>query len=479
MEIKVDCPQCGGEIVFDEEIEVVRCEYCGATNRISGKAGLLRFMLPPRWTADECRQRISTVLSRRKASHLKMKRLRLVYAPYWRTKGMVFHWLLGKKHDVSKEGARSWDDAKELKTRNFDLSFPAYRKPDLGLQTLGVRTAALPLQLFHSSRLRGAEIILPSEVSLQEAIEHSNGFLTIGFSDRSLKAEVEDTQLVGEMYSVVYFPFWALEVGTKEESNLLIIDGVANRIRRTIREEDVNSFFQSGTSHISSGGFGNLHLIPFTCPVCGWDLPFSPESKNHICPTCTRAWAERNGNYKEVDYQIVATNRNLDMPVTHMPFWDFEIQIHTPDAVLRTRAELCELAPALQMGSAGADVTDSIRFLIPAFKIKDIKALSKLATLFCSSPPEQEFRAKEHLEKETFEGVCLDGEEAEEMARVVLISMIPKYHRRARKLLADVRLKTGSPRLIYYPFFRRGIYLREVNSNHSIQHGAVALSSRE
>ena len=207
MQIKVDCPQCGGDIVFDEEIEVVRCMYCGSTNRISGKAGLPRFMLPPRWTAEECRQRLVTLLSSRKASHLKIKRLRLVYAPYWRTKGMVFHWMLGKKHAVSKEGTRSWDDVKELKTRNFDLSFPAYKEPDLNLQTLGIRTAALPLQLFHSSRLAGADIVLPSEVTLQEAIEHSNGFLTIGFSDRSLKVELEDTQLVSEMYSFVYFPF--------------------------------------------------------------------------------------------------------------------------------------------------------------------------------------------------------------------------------------------------------------------------------
>ncbi len=475
MQIKVDCPQCGGDILFDEEIEVVRCEYCGSTNRISGKKGLPDFMLPPRWRGGESRRRLAALLSSKKSSPLKKKRLQLVYAPYWRTKGMVFHWALGKKHAVSKEGTRSWDDAKELKTRNFDLSFPAYKKPDLGLQTLGIRTAALPLQLFHRSRLGGTEIVLPSEVSLQEAIEHSNGFLTFGFSDRSLKVELEDTQLIGEVYSVVHFPFWALEVGTAGKTGLLIIDGVANRIRRTIWDQDLTSFFESVSPNAPSADFGSLQLIPFTCPVCGWDLPFSPESKTHICPTCARSWAEKKGSYEEVDYQLVATPGNLDHAIRYLPFWDFEIQIHTPDEVLRTRADLHKLAPALQVGRGGGHISDPIRFLIPAFKIKDIKSLSRLATLFCSSPPQQEFRAKERLEKEKFEGVFLAGEEAEEMARVVLISMVPRYHRRARELIKNARLEAGLPRLIYYPFYRKGLYLREVNSNHSIQHGAVAL----
>jgi hypothetical protein len=477
MQIKVDCPQCGGDIVFDEEIEVVRCAYCGATNRISGKTNLPRFMLPPRWTMEACHQRFSTLLSRKKSPRLETKRLQLAYAPYWRTKGMVFHWALGKRHAVSKEGARSWDDAKELKTRNFDLSFPAYKQPDLGLQTLGIRTAALPLQLFHRSRLEGKEIVLPAEVSLQEAIQHSNGFLTLGFSDRSLKVELEDTQLIGEVYSIVYFPFWVLEVGTNEKSGILIIDAVANRIKRTIWDQDLTSFFENGPSAAPPANFGNLQLTPFTCPVCGWDLPFSPESRTHICPTCARAWAEEHGNYKEMDYQLVAVPGNLDQAIRYLPFWDLEIQIHTPHEVLKTRADLSKLAPGLRVGSAGRNGADTIRFLIPAFKIKDIKSLSKLATLFCSSPPQQNFRAKERLEKEKIEGVCLAGAEAEEMARVVLISMVPRYHRRARKLLKDTRIQAGLPKLVYYPFYRKGLYLREVNSNHSIQHGTVCLSS--
>ena len=478
MNIKVDCPQCGGDIVFDEEIEVVRCKYCRSTNRISGKTGLPRFMLSPRWTAEKCQQRLSRLLGRKKSLSLKKKRLQLIYAPYWRTKGLVFHWALGKKHAVSKAGTRSWDDAKELKTRNFDLSFPAYKKPDLGLDTLGIRTAAIPLQLFHQSKLSGTDMVLPPEVSLQNAIEHSNGFLSFGFSDGSLKVELEDTQLIGEVYSIVYFPFWALEVGTKEESGLLIIDAVANRIKRTVWEQDLTSFFKGASTDVSGADFGKLHLIPFTCPVCGWDLPYSPESKNHICSTCDRAWTEKNGSYKEVDYQMVAIHSNFDRDSIHyMPFWDLKIQICTPDAVLRTRADLKKLAPSLQLDKGAANVSDSIRFLIPAFKIRDIKSLSKLATLFCSSPPGRSFRAKKRSENERFQGVFLAGREAEEMARVVLISMVPRYHRRARKLLKDAKLEAGIPQLVYYPFYRKGLYLREANSDHAIQHGTVSLDS--
>jgi len=239
MQIQVDCPQCGGDIIFDEEIEVVRCQYCGSTNHISGKSGIPRFMFPPRWTETQCHHGLSTLLISKESWRWKKKELYLVYAPYWRTIGMVFHWLLGKRHTVSKLGTSTWDDAKELKTKIFDFSFPAYREPDLNLLSLGVRTSAIPLQIFHHTRLSGAEIVLPAEVGLQEAIKHTSNFLTYGFSDRSLTVEFADTKLVGEVYSVVYFPFWVLAVEEKDRSGLLIVDGVANRLRKTVWDQTV------------------------------------------------------------------------------------------------------------------------------------------------------------------------------------------------------------------------------------------------
>jgi hypothetical protein len=408
---------------------------------------------------------------------LRKKGLHLVYGPYWRTKGMVFHWALGKKHSLSKIGTRSWDDAKELKTKHFDFTFPAYREPDLGLQTLGVRTAAIPLQLFHHSRLSGAELVLTPEVSLEEAVAHSNNFLTFGFSDRNLKVELQDTQLVGEVYSLVYFPFWVLEVGTEERTGLLIIDGVANVIRKSIWKQDFAAYLQESSRTKSASNFGDLHLIPFTCPVCGWDLPFSPDSKTHICSTCTRAWAEHGGGYQEVDYHLIGVPDEFDQPVHYMPFWHVKAQIHTSQGVLKTRSELRKLIPALPAGKKQGKGPDSIRFLIPAFRIRNLRSLSKLANLFCVSPPSQKLRPKERLDRERFEGVSLAPQEAEELAQVVLISMVPKYHRRARNLLKDAELKAGRPRLVYYPFYRKGIYFREANSNHAIQYATVVLNS--
>lgn len=477
MHIKVDCPQCGGEIIFDEEIEVVRCAYCSSTNQISGKSGVPRFMLSPRWSFEESRQRISKLLSSKKSLSWRKKGLHSVYGPYWRTKGMVFHWALGKKHSLSRAGTRSWDDAKELKTKHFDLTFPAYREPDLGLETLGVRTAAIPLQLFHRSRLSGAETVLSPEVDLREAVDYSNNFLTFGFSDRSFKAELEDTQLVGEVYSLVYFPFWVLEVKANELSGLLIIDGLANVIRKSIWDRDFTAYFQKPSPGKPTSNFGDLHLIPFTCPVCGWDLPFTPDSKTHICPTCTRAWAEHSGSYQEVDYHLIAAPPQFAQSVHYMPFWELQAQIHTTQGVLKSRSDLRKLIPALPNGKKGDNGSDAIRFLIPAFRIRNLKSLSKLANLFCVSPPPEKLRAKERLDKERFEAVCLAGQEAEEFARVVLISMVPKYHRRARNLLKDSELKAERPRLVYYPFYRKGIYFREANSNHAIQYATVVLNS--
>ena len=122
---------------------------------------------------------------------------------------------------------------------------------------------------------------------------------------------------------------------------------------------------------------------------------------------------------------------------------------------------------------------DPIRFLIPAFKINSMPAFSKLATQFSLHPPEQVERPKEYLEKEKFAGVYLAGKEAAEMAHVVLIEMLPRYHRRGRRSLQSVRIESHPPRLVYYPFYRKGLYLREANSSLGIQHAAVPLNSTD
>ncbi|UCG14122.1 MAG: hypothetical protein JSU72_06550 [Deltaproteobacteria bacterium] len=481
MQIRVDCPQCGGLITFDEKLEMVRCTYCGSTNQITGKSGLLRFMFTPRWTKGECRQRLMSLLRGKKASSLKEKRTRLVYAPYWRIKGMVFHWVLGKRQSPSNNvWTRSWYDAKELKTKAFDFSFPAYTRPDFGLNTLGVRAAALPLQIFHQNRLGGEELVLPTQVSPEEAARHSSGFLTFGLSDRNLKPDFVDTQLVGETYAVIYFPFWLVEVGTGKRTGLLIIDGVANRIKRTLWDQSISSFIDKDNHTARATDFGTLHLIPCRCPVCGWDLPFAPESKFHVCPTCCRAWGENNGNYKEIEYQLAAVQRECEHSICYMPFWDLETQIHTPEGVLRSKTDLCRLVPSLQVqGNQGGTNPETIHFLIPAFRIKSMPAFCKLATQFTVRPPHCRLRSKQELEKQKFAGVFLPGKEAGEMARVILISMVPKYHRRARQLLKNTKLEFTPPRLIYYPFFQKGLFLREANSTHSIQHGTVGLGFME
>ena len=478
MQIQVDCPQCGGDIVFDEEIEVVSCQYCGSTNQIFGKSGIPRFMFPPRWTEEQCHHGLSTLLVSKESWHWKKKGLYLVYAPYWRTIGTVFHWLLGKRYTVSKLGTSIWDDAKELKTKIFDFSFPAYREPDLNLLSLGVRPSALPLQIFHHTRLSGAEIVLSAGVSLQEAMKYSSSFLTYGFSERSLRVEFADTKLVGEVYSVVYFPFWVLAVEAEDRSGLLIIDGVANRLRKTVWDQTVKSFFKKRLPGETAVNFSDLRLIPFTCPVCGWNLPFSPASKTHICPTCTRAWAENSGTYQEVEYELVAAPTRFEHDVRYMPFWDIETHIQISGALLSSRADLRKLLPNLPPAREKENGSKSIRFLIPAFKIRNPKSLSKLANLFCVSPPSKQLRPKKRLEKERFEAVCLAGAEAEQLAQTVFISMVPKYNRRARNSLKESKIKVEKSTLVYYPFYRKGIYLKEANSNHAIQRDTVVLSAQ-
>ena len=477
MPILLECPQCGGEITFDEELEVVRCPFCASAHQIFGKTGKPRFMLRAKWDTPEFSRNLPRLLQDRKSLRAGSGPVRTLYAPFWRTRGMVYHWVLGKRESLSPvDGRREWDDAKELQTKVFDLSFPAWRRPSLGLDSLGVRPSALPLRLFHPSRLSENELVLPAEVSLQEAIRYSSSFLTFGFANSSLTAELEDTQLIGETYALIYFPFWLLEVKEGGKTGLLVADAMANRVTKVLWDEDLSGFPPAGER---SEEFAILRLMPTRCPVCAWDFHPSPHSKVHVCLICARAWAEDQGSYREVPYQLADLPATWRLPVWYLPFWNLETKIHTAEGLLRTQQDLRKLAPTLQSALDQSRMTDPIRFLIPAFRISSMSALLRLAGSCSLRPPEASLRPGENLENHRFEGVYLAGTEAIEAARVVLLSLVPRYNRSARLLLREARLEAVPPRLIYYPFHRKGLYLREVNSDHSIQHGTVPLTSAE
>jgi predicted Zn-ribbon and HTH transcriptional regulator len=477
MPILLDCPQCGGEITFDEEIEVVRCPFCASAHQIFGKSGQPRFMLLPRWDRPELTRNLQRLLKDRDSLRAGSAPVRTLYAPFWRTRGMVFRWVFGKRESLSPvDGRREWDDAKELQTKMFDLSFPAWKRPSLGLDSLGVRPSALPLRLFHPSRLSGNELVLPTEVSTQEAMRYSSSFLTFGFADGSLTAELEDTQLIGETYALIYFPFWLLEVKEEGKTGLLVADAMANRVTKVLWDEDLSGFPPAGKR---PEDFATLRLMPARCPVCAWDFQPSTRSKVHVCLICARAWAEYEGSYREVPYQLADLPATWKLPVRYLPFWNLETRIRTAQALLRTQGDLRKLAPNLQGSVDQSKMTDPIRFLVPAFRIKSMPALLKLASLFSLRPPEANLRVGDNLANRRFEGVDLPGTEAIEAARVVLLSLLPRYSRAARLLLKDASLEAAPPRLVYYPFHRKGLHLREVNSDHSIQHGTVSLTPIE
>ncbi|MBW1981755.1 MAG: hypothetical protein JRJ12_11100 [Deltaproteobacteria bacterium] len=480
MQIELDCPQCGGIITIDEELEVVRCGYCSSTMYIGGKSEFPSFMLAPRWSVEQCDKLLTTFFSTRKVKLARSKKIQLLYAPYWRCKGMVFHWVAGKKEKLSgSEDHRSWEDIKELHTKAFDFTFPAYDNVNLGLQSLGVRTAALKLRLYHSSRLAANALRLPINIPPAQAVKHSQAFLNFGFADSSLRVDLEDTQLVGEVYSLVYFPFWLLQIVHKEKPGLLIIDAVGNRVTRTVWNEDISTLLSSSALGKDVIPPGTLSLVPHRCPVCGWDLPLLSQSKVHICTTCSRAWSERHGSYRETEFQLANLPADWKRPFFFLPFWELQAEVHTSEEVLRTWADLGKIFPALTLGSIALTASQPICLRIPAFKINSMPAFLKLASRFTVNPPAAAVRAKEQLAKFSFDSVFLPGKEAVDMGRVVLLSLMPRYNRRARALLKNFHLDARPPVLRYYPFYRKGIYLREIHTDHTIQSGTVSLATTD
>jgi len=149
VKIQVHCPQCGGEIDFLEEAQVIRCGFCGSSLLVAGREGVLRYIIPTQVQEPQAAQgqalRYLGGLGRRSA---RVGETFLFYAPFWRIQGNVYRWLFGQKPMKVESGTGlppPMERVKVLLTRVLDHTVEAYAGLQLGISTLGVRTQALHL----------------------------------------------------------------------------------------------------------------------------------------------------------------------------------------------------------------------------------------------------------------------------------------------------------------------------------------------
>jgi len=484
--ILIHCPQCRGDIDFLEEARVIRCQFCNSSLLVAGRAGVLRYVMPPQILDRQMAQSVAEEhLHVSPQGALQMLETFLFYVPFWRMQGMVYRWVFGRK--VMKGGTLfpTPDPDAEIKlppikerekvllTRVLDHTIPGYTGLEMGLTTLGVRGRALRLQVFDREHLEKRDSFFPLQVSLEYVRAEAERFGDLFFPTEGMEPEFILHRMVGRIFSVIYFPVWWVECQHGEARKTLLIDGVGKRVLGGTSGKSSLLEKLHGEETRKPYEFSEIRFLPFRCPNCGWNFPFRPLSVLHFCLTCRRLWREKNGQWVEVKYQTVRPPSTRAQDLLWVPFFRFRAVVESGGERMETMADLYRMAPPPRAVNQEREARRPIYFYITAVKFRNPQTFLTLASRLTFLQP--------HLELDSFPdgshpftaGGNLLEEDALELGPVILGSLIPPKSRKARDWIKNCRVDLQDPQVLYFPFTRADLFWKEMTTGISFQHNAL------
>ena len=486
--VSTECPTCSGPLDFSEGTNAIRCPSCGSTLLVTGRKQVLTYWVAPRIRAD-----VAGAVARTGRLQAPVAGSELFFVPFYRLTGHDFQWqetlpqpaperavpsmlfggggavadgpeidsplgailswgadsLLGiRAGDVVRDmlgeprtsaspvepislatlgptKPSSPDSTVQLLDRYVETSFPAAELSGLGVASLGVRTQALPVSLFRREALDSLGAIV--RIQTDEVTALRQGLAARGFE------HVVYRQVLGRILSVIYFPFWVIEMTESAERWLTVVDAVAESIVQprapiALREALVPQ---------PSGDLRTVGFRPLVCPNCGWALPPETDDVIFLCPSCSRAWRIHGADLTEMAYEIaqVRTVAEPAAALVHLPFWRLE--------------------PA----AAGSQTA-----WVPAFRCRRLKILHDLATRFTARPPVYQAGTGE---RPSGRGCFYDAEDAGLLARFAAAGR-RRTPDAVKAAVADEPNFT-SARLVWIPFKREGQSLIDPFSGLALQ----------
>lgn len=299
------------------------------------------------------------------------------------------------------------DEEIAFRDRYVEKNFLASDLDGLGLYSLGVRPAVLSLALFQRVSLEKQGKIVGVALSPDAAFAHG---MKAADSQKILYRQV-----IGQILSVVYFPFWVVEMEKRGEGCLKIVDAVSERVIQL--DAPLSTYERLDQS--SAGEREVVGFRPLTCPNCGWDLPAKPEDVIFVCPSCEKGWQIRGRYLYETAYTIAAGGASAGA-LKYLPFWVLEIQIGTDR---------------------------SHRYFVPAFRYRRLKMLSDLArNLSRKQPAYSPLDGK----KPELHGCYYDQEDAAKLAQFIHAGSDKKSLEEAD--LEKMPLHVKNATLTWFPF---------------------------
>ena len=464
--LSIHCPQCGADISFEEESRVVYCQYCSSTLHITGRSGVFRNYVKPSENIPRMKKALRGALKGLGSKKALISEKKLFFAPYWRVKGMVYKWVFGK--DVQGELV------KKLKTKHLDQSFPAYCGVNLGLRSLGIRPGTLKLPFFDREEMSKSNFVMEVELDFKEAVKQGSLLTQVGLDETGIQIYLEKTRIVGERYSIIYFPFWMVRLSLPgQKPSVLILDAVANTVTRILTENQWEDMEARSKKARSSVNFSNIHFIAFKCPNCGWDLPLNRFDVIHLCGTCKQAWIEKGGRFRAVRFEIAALTQGTGQDVIYLPVWVFQAQITSHGKHLKTVADLQTFSGVLPLGVKQGGDKERFCFFMPAAKIRNILAADKLSIGLTNKQATYQCVPVERIAELKTMGVFLSPRAAGNMAEILLCSLTPRNNRKKQEFVKDAKISIDKMHVLWWPFYEQRLFLRDAICGCGIQKGTL------
>ena len=472
MDISVDCPQCGAEVELAEEDTVFKCLYCGSTLKPTGRNRVQSFFILPREPAHNVGNVLIRTLNARLTKQLRIVEHHLLYAPYWRVTGMIFQWVFGRRYFKTASGDKSWEDLKKLRATPWVHTFPAFDSSRWGLFSLGLRVQALKIWPFNKQKMGEDSLLMGQTVSFKEAVDHARRSITKHKGAGSFNVDMEISELVGEKYSLLFFPFYSFTLQNNARKSEVLVDALSHKVvKGQVDLHELRKYSSEDKIPYKPLGF-----IPFNCPNCGWEFSFRPRTMIHFCKSCAQAWRERGGSYVPVPYKIGLHDGNPKTGCRYLAFWKLKAYIKTPEREYRSLNEFYELFPLPRILDQERIKNRAISFYIPAFRIKNAAIVDKFAARLTQLQPIFSEGNPDSGEELDLLDVWLPLKEAKEMAHVLLFSLTKVTHKRTKKVVKTAKLRFTAATLLCLPFAEKGIYLRELETDLALQKKALDLN---
>ncbi|MCL5024378.1 MAG: hypothetical protein M1497_13630 [Nitrospirae bacterium] len=302
-----------------------------------------------------------------------------------------------------------------LNDRYIEKNFLACDLHGIGIYSLGIRPAVLRLELLRREKVGSLGRIVKPTLGPEAGEEVGE----MAAPDASFLSR----QIIGKVFSLIYFPFWIVEMESRGETLITVIDAVSGAVVRA----DLPAFIYRTLDRALEEEPMTIGFRPLVCPNCGWDFPVRSEDSIFPCATCRKAWQIRGNGLIEIGYRVAAAPGN-DSPeqLTYLPFW-------VVDAL--------------------PEQGRTFRFFIPAFRYRRLKFLLDLALVTSRlCPPYALGKACGELS-----GVYYDLEDAARLAQFVRTALIAATIRDFR--FGPQGLSVTGATLTWFPFRKEKGYL--------------------